>query len=509
MRKGIFLIFLSCIHCLFSLPLPDKLLSGYWHNWGNSPNSILLSEISGDFDIINISFATPTAPMGSVMEFCPDPGIYPNAGDFINDIEVLHEQGKNVIISIGGANDPVGLDEEGDVEVFVTSMTTIITTYGFDGIDIDLEGGSVFLEAGDSDFTNPTTNRIVNMIEALIQLTDELPDLILTTAPETAYVQGGYSAYGGIWGAYLPIIHALRDRWDIVQVQHYNTGSMFGADGNLYSPATADFHVAMADMLLGGFSVSGGLIFPPLDPSQVAIGLPASPQAAGTGYTPAEEVQEALGYLITGEPFGGQYELINPEGYSDFKGLMTWSINWDADNDFEFSSSHRAFLDDFIAEILPAPENLNINAETGIMTWNSPSTEVIGYNIYLDGDSIAYTQAETWHYEDLVDFEEYSAGVQAVYETGESDLVSIDFIYTAGHNFGDIDGNGLIEALDASLVLQYVVGIDPVPYAPLPWETWQIAVSDVDGNGEIEAYDSSLIMRFVVGLIDIFPIERQ
>jgi chitinase len=41
-------------------------------------------------------------------------------------------------------------------------------------------------------------------------------------APETAFVQGGMSAFTGIWGAYLPVIHALRDSLDMLNVQLYN-----------------------------------------------------------------------------------------------------------------------------------------------------------------------------------------------------------------------------------------------------------------------------------------------
>jgi len=130
-------------------------------------------------------------------------------------------------------------------------------------------------------------------------------------------------------------------------VQHYNTGSVLGLDGVAYSSANADFHVAMADMLLQGFPVAGNQsrFFAALRPDQVAIGLPAATQAAGSGYTPPAEVQRALNYIIRGQSFGGRYVLRNSAGYPDFRGLMTWSINWDRFNNFEFSDSHRAFLD--------------------------------------------------------------------------------------------------------------------------------------------------------------------
>ena len=68
------------------------------------------------------------------------------------------------------------------------------------------------------------------------------------------------------------------------------------------------------------------------------------------------------------------------------------------------------------------------------------------------------------------------------------------------HIYGDVDGNGQIQAIDASLTLQNVVDL-------IDFTEEQIMLADVDVNGEIQAYDASLILQFVVGLIDEFPVE--
>ncbi|MDP8220275.1 MAG: T9SS type A sorting domain-containing protein, partial [Candidatus Stygibacter frigidus] len=68
---------------------------------------------------------------------------------------------------------------------------------------------------------------------------------------------------------------------------------------------------------------------------------------------------------------------------------------------------------------------------------------------------------------------------------------------------GDVDSNGEIEAYDASMVLQYTVGI-PTPVDPFPEN-----LADVDGNGSVEAYDAALILQYVVGIIDEFPITSR
>ena len=65
---------------------------------------------------------------------------------------------------------------------------------------------------------------------------------------------------------------------------------------------------------------------------------------------------------------------------------------------------------------------------------------------------------------------------------------------------GDVGSNGVVDAGDASLVLQAVVGLASLTNP-------QLAVADVDGNGFIQAADASLILQYVVGLITEFPVE--
>ena len=140
------------------------------------------------------------------------PLFYATKAQFIADINLLHSRGQKVLLSIGGANATVQLNSSTDIQNFATSVGSIIREFGFDGFDLDLEGTSVILNNGDTDFRSPTTPSIVNLISAVNQILDQFPGgIILSMAPETAYVQGGYGTYSSIFGAYLPIIHALRD----------------------------------------------------------------------------------------------------------------------------------------------------------------------------------------------------------------------------------------------------------------------------------------------------------
>ncbi|MGL5354767.1 MAG: glycosyl hydrolase family 18 protein, partial [Clostridium sp.] len=222
----------------------------------------------------------------------------------------------------------------------------------FNGIDIDLEGGSgLSIGSGDSDFKNPTSPLLVNLIDGTRKICDKFgSEFMLTMAPETMYVQAGFSSYGGTAGGYLPLIYALKDKLTYIHVQDYNTGGMLGLDGQNYTSGNADFHVAMTEMLLKGFPIAGNEknMFPALREDQVMFGIPAASGAAGSGYTPTSEITKAVKYLMTGESYGGRYKLQNKNGYPDFRGLMTWSINWDVSNNFEFSKTYRKLLDNIV-----------------------------------------------------------------------------------------------------------------------------------------------------------------
>jgi len=90
----------------------------------------------------------------------------------------------------------------------------------------------------------------------------------------------------------------------------------------------------------------------------------------------------------------------------------------------------------------------------------------------------------------------------------EGNVTSLDVVlfptWYDEHNMGDVDDNGSIDAFDASVLMRYIVGWDPAPYAPLPWEDWRLSIADVNFDGELDSYDCALILQYVVGLINEF-----
>jgi chitinase len=307
-------------------------LVGYLHNWNdaNAPY-IQPDQVDARYNIIEVAFAIPTSPTNMTMVFVPD---VISQSSFITKVQTLQAQGRKVLISIGGATSNIDLTTTASKNAFVSSMTGIINTYGFDGMDIDIESGASILISGGT-IAAPGSVAQQNLIAAIKEImaayhTAHAKKFMLTMAPETAYVQGGQTGFGNIWGGYLPIIHALGDSLDILQVQLYNTGTMYGIDGNIYTQGTADFIVAMTEAVIHGFNTTTGGFFTGLPANKVAVGLPACNLAAGGGYTDTAIVRSAMKYLLGTGTKPGTYTLVNTGGYPTLRGMMTWSINWDA-----------------------------------------------------------------------------------------------------------------------------------------------------------------------------------
>jgi chitinase len=337
--------------------LPKHALIGYLHaSFANGSGYLPMADVPADWDIINLAFGEPTGATSGDIRFtlCPASecaGVESEA-NFIAAIRAKRAAGKKVLLSIGGANGQVQLTTTAARDKFVSSVSAIIDKYGLDGVDVDFEGHSLSLNTGDTDFKNPTTPVIVNLISALKSLKARYgANFVLTMAPETFFVQLGYQFYGSgpfggqdpRAGSYLPVIYAMRNDLTILHVQDYNSGSIMGLDNQWHSMGGADFHIAMTDMLLAGFPVAGNTanLFPALREDQVGFGAPSS-VSAGNGYVAPAAIQQALGCIVKGTNCGG-YTMrsgTNP----NLRGLMTWSINWDRYYNWQFRLSNGPYF---------------------------------------------------------------------------------------------------------------------------------------------------------------------
>ena len=73
-------------------------------------------------------------------------------------------------------------------------------------------------------------------------------------------------------------------------------------------------------------------------------------------------------------------------------------------------------------------------------------------------------------------------------------------IKEAGFLYGDVNGNGVVEVSDASLLLRYIVRFHSLSRDQLLW-------ADVNADCAVDATDASEILRYIVRLIQQFPAE--
>ncbi|NJQ08511.1 chitinase [Streptomyces lonarensis] len=274
--------------------VPQHALTGYWHNFDNGSVIQRLGDVQDAYDIIAVSFADATATPGEI-EFNLDPVLgYASEQEFKDEVAAKQAAGKSVIISVGGEVGNVTVNDPASAAAFADSTVALMDEYGFDGVDIDLEHGI----------------NAQYLTEAMDAIHAEVGDgLVYTMAPQTIDMQNTGTEY-------FQLALNTQEYLTVVNMQYYNSGSMLGCDGQVYSSGTVDFLTALACIQL-----ENGL-----DASQVGIGVPASPDAAGSGYVDPGVVTDALDCLTQGTNCGS----FTPDRtYPELRGAMTWSTNWD------------------------------------------------------------------------------------------------------------------------------------------------------------------------------------
>ncbi|MET9398294.1 glycosyl hydrolase family 18 protein [Kitasatospora sp. NPDC002965] len=280
-------------------PGPKHLLTGYWQNFDNNATVQRISDVPAAYDIIAVSFADATSTPGG-LSFTLDPVLSSKLGGYTEaqfkaDIAAKKAAGKKVILSVGGEKGTVSVNSAASATNFSNTAWSLMQTYGFDGVDIDLENGVSATYMG----------------QALHSLAAKAgKGFVLTMAPQTIDMQSTGMEY-------FKLALNVKDILTIVNMQYYNSGAMLGCDGQVYSQGSVNFLTALACIQL-----KGGL-----RPDQVGLGVPASTSAAGGGYVSPSVVNNALDCLAAGTGCG----TFKPDTkWPGIGGAMTWSTNWDA-----------------------------------------------------------------------------------------------------------------------------------------------------------------------------------
>jgi chitinase len=293
--------------------LPSHVLMGYWQDFANGATPLTLASVPTSYNLVAVAFGAAAGTPGQV-SFSLDPTLASDLGgytqqQFIDDIATLQARGQKVILSVGGADGAISVDDAASASAFASSVYSLIQQYGFNGVDVDLENG-----------VDPTY-----MASALEQLEGDVgSSLIITLAPQTVDTQSTGDDY-------FQLALDIKSILTMINTQYYNSGTMNGCDGNVYAEDTENFITALACTEL-----EGGL-----SPSQVGVGLPASTSAAGSGYVAPSVVDDALDCLASGANCGS---FVPPQTWPGIRGAMTWSINWDAANGYGFADTVSPYL---------------------------------------------------------------------------------------------------------------------------------------------------------------------
>lgn len=288
--------------------LPKHVLTGYWQNFDNGATLQRISDVQSQYDLIAVAFADADPSRQGAISFTLDPTLASRLGgytaaQFKADIAAKKNAGKKVILSVGGEKGTITVNNSASATAFADTALAVLREYGFDGIDIDLENGVSSTYMG----------------QALRSLQSRFgAGMIIAMAPQTIDMQSTSQEY-------FKLALNIKDILTVVNTQYYNSGSMNGCNGQVYSQGSVDFITAQACIML-----QNGL-----RPDQVGLGLPASTRGAGSGYVSPTIVKNALDCLTRGTNCGS----FKPSTtWPTLRGAMTWSTNWDALNGNEFSN---------------------------------------------------------------------------------------------------------------------------------------------------------------------------
>ena len=300
---------------------------GYWHNWcdgagykgGNAP-CVTLDEVDPMYNVVNVSFMKVfNTSEGRIPTFKLDPNIGLSEQQFIDQIEALNQQGRAVLIALGGADAHVEL-KTGDEQAFAQEIIRLTDKFGFDGLDIDLEQSAVTAE------NNQT------VIPAALRLVKEHyqqqgKNFLITMAPEFPYLTEG--------GKYVPYITGLEGYYDWINPQFYNQGGDgIWVDGVGWIAQNNDelkqeFIYYISDALSNG---TRGFHKIPHD--KLVFGIPSNIDAAATGFVQnPQDLYDA-------------FDQLKAQGQA-LRGVMTWSVNWDMGTDKNGQAYGEKFVKDY------------------------------------------------------------------------------------------------------------------------------------------------------------------
>jgi len=293
---------------VFAGPGGNKAIIGYWGSATDKPTLEQLPEaLKRGYNVICLSFAVNIQVDGS-FDIQTNLGTVPLKSDISSEAGV-DDSSWQYLLSFGGQNAPGPAinDSNADVFVFVQGFLKAYrdakTAYGFDGIDIDIEHG----------MTTPLL-KALKVIFMLIHTEGE----IISMAPQPPNIDPQEVNYiQDPWNVYVPLVDtSIIDSVDYVAIQMYNNYLPF-QDMNLYLTSMQSDNTIEWD---------GKKLIVNIPSEKFCFGYPAANGAAPGG---ASSTWGESGATLT-EHYLGDTALLATGG------VMTWSIGWDASNDWDW-----------------------------------------------------------------------------------------------------------------------------------------------------------------------------
>lgn len=226
------------------------------------------------------------------------------------------DSGKKVVISVGGQNGnwPNVFATNISINNFISSLSSIVVSYGLDGVDLDIEN---YLA---------TPNTVAYMI---ISLRGALgPNKLIIISPEDVTVMQEFGVpdgdtVTGYYNYFVPIIKLADSAIDYYQPQAYNNWYEVPAGSLSY----------LQNVYLNWRNLQGNMTwahpianFTGVDGNKLLMGIEASPEAGGSNYyVNSTTIQDFKNWLV-----GNDYPL---------KGFMMWDSHWDALNNYIISDT--------------------------------------------------------------------------------------------------------------------------------------------------------------------------
>ncbi|HBO4354243.1 TPA: chitinase [Pseudomonas aeruginosa] len=363
-----------------------KILMGFWHNWpagtadgyqqGSFAN-IALEDVPSEYNVVAVAFmkgrGIPTFQPYNLSD-----------AEFRRQVGVLNAQGRAVLISLGGADAHIEL-HAGQEQALAAEIVRLVETYGFDGLDIDLEQSAIDL--ADNQRVLPAALKLVRE-----HYTGQGKHFIVSMAPEFPYLHKN--------GKYVPYLQALEGVYDFIAPQYYNQGGdglwVQEANGGKGAWIAQNNDAMKEDFLycLTESLATGSRDFVRIPAQRLAIGLPSNVDAAATGY------------VIDPAAVSNAFRRLEAAGHA-IKGLMTWSVNWDDGlnkrgerYNWEFRKRYASLIHDGEGgdQRPAAPQGLRLleRGETSlVLAWNASSGQrpIDYYSLYRDGAMVGQSAA--------------------------------------------------------------------------------------------------------------------